>query len=141
MSHQSSTQVYSHAYGQLRSNSTCLTVCKMFLTIQSGGAVGLAVGNAILQNVFVRNLPDDLPSELRQSLLKTMEVPSGLDVGTTARIREACRQSLVLEKRSSDSNRHARIVQRVHLPRASCWIVLAHVRIHQGTPDLKRFYD
>ncbi|KAK1925993.1 putative MFS transporter [Papiliotrema laurentii] len=55
----------------------------------SGGAVGLAVGNTILQNIFAKNLPTDLSAGLRQSLLSTFEIPTSLDAQTTASIRAA----------------------------------------------------
>ncbi|KAF9556324.1 MFS general substrate transporter [Agrocybe pediades] len=46
----------------------------------SGGALGLAASNAILNNLFRKNLPASLPDDLRSSLLESVSnIPPDLD--------------------------------------------------------------
>ena len=56
----------------------------------SGGAVGLALGNTILQNAFQKHLPADLPDTLKQSLKLSFDIPSTVDAATATSIRQAC---------------------------------------------------
>jgi hypothetical protein len=57
---------------------------------QSGGAIGLAVGNTILQNIFANRLPTSLSSQERANLVSRFEMPSSLDSATRDLIRAAC---------------------------------------------------
>nr|XP_031860302.1 uncharacterized protein CI109_004186 [Kwoniella shandongensis]KAA5527374.1 hypothetical protein CI109_004186 [Kwoniella shandongensis] len=60
----------------------------------SGGAIGLAIGNTALQNVFLENLPTDLPKGLGDSLREVFEIPAGLDAATKAAILDAYMKGL-----------------------------------------------
>ncbi|KAI5475994.1 hypothetical protein MNV49_000507 [Pseudohyphozyma bogoriensis] len=44
----------------------------------SGGAVALAVSNTILNNIFLKNLPSDVPDSLRTSLSKSFDLPDDI---------------------------------------------------------------
>jgi hypothetical protein len=43
-----------------------------------GGAVGLAVANTLLQNIFIKNLPANLPTSLRDQLQSEFVLPATL---------------------------------------------------------------
>ncbi|PPQ68484.1 hypothetical protein CVT25_008410 [Psilocybe cyanescens] len=56
----------------------------------SGGALGLAASNAILNNLFSKNLPTSLPIALRTSLLESVSnIPADLDQPTRDAILSA----------------------------------------------------
>ena len=75
---------------------TCLAGLRQetALTRQSGGAIGLAVGNTILQNIFANRLPTSLSSQERANLVSRFEMPSSLDSATRDLIRAACESLL-----------------------------------------------
>ncbi|KAK8870131.1 hypothetical protein IAR55_000701 [Kwoniella newhampshirensis] len=60
----------------------------------SGGAIGLAIGNTVLQNVFLKHLPPDLPNELRESLQLAFEIPANVDPSTRSAILDAYMRGL-----------------------------------------------
>ncbi|KAF5312735.1 hypothetical protein D9619_003615 [Psilocybe cf. subviscida] len=56
----------------------------------SGGALGLAASNAILNNLFQKNLPPNLPADLRARVLDSMtDMPGDLDPSTRDAILDA----------------------------------------------------
>ncbi|WVR08410.1 hypothetical protein IAU60_005465 [Kwoniella sp. DSM 27419] len=55
----------------------------------SGGAIGLAIGNTLLQNIFLNSLPESLPAEVRATLSTNYEVVNELDPAIASQIREA----------------------------------------------------
>lgn len=57
--------------------------------IQSGGAIGLAFGNAILQNVFVKELPP-LSDALTSSLRTSFALPAELSDAQGYAVKAAC---------------------------------------------------
>ena len=69
----------------------------------SGGAVGLALGNTILQNAFQKHLPADLPDTLKQSLKLSFDIPSTVDAATATSIRQAC-ECLLLHRELADTS-------------------------------------
>lgn len=61
---------------------------------KGGGAIGLAISNSLLQNVFIKNLPAGPSTELIQSLRNDFSIPDSLDMATGIRIRAACMRDL-----------------------------------------------
>ncbi|WVW84312.1 hypothetical protein I302_106346 [Kwoniella bestiolae CBS 10118] len=55
----------------------------------SGGAIGLAIGNTILQNVFLASLPDVLPQATREELAENFDSIQMLDEGMVSLVRDA----------------------------------------------------
>jgi hypothetical protein len=57
---------------------------------QSGGAIGLAIGNSVLQNRYLRSVPDSISPELRTALQTSFTLPNDLDPALRAAITTAC---------------------------------------------------
>nr|XP_018262690.1 uncharacterized protein I303_04169 [Kwoniella dejecticola CBS 10117]OBR84848.1 hypothetical protein I303_04169 [Kwoniella dejecticola CBS 10117] len=57
----------------------------------SGGAIGLAIGNSILQNVFLSNLPAGLPEADAEELAINFEHIQMLDKHLAVGVRDACK--------------------------------------------------
>ncbi|WRT68119.1 uncharacterized protein IL334_005094 [Kwoniella shivajii] len=55
----------------------------------SGGAIGLAIGNTILQNIFLANIPQDLPEGLRMEIAANFEIINTLDLDIASQVRDA----------------------------------------------------
>ncbi|KAK4689043.1 hypothetical protein P7C73_g1064, partial [Tremellales sp. Uapishka_1] len=60
----------------------------------SGGAIGLAIGNSVLQNVFYQNLPSNVSGNLKEQLRSSFDIPSYLDEATQIAIRGAYMKGL-----------------------------------------------
>ncbi|GAA6032729.1 hypothetical protein JCM8097_000763 [Rhodosporidiobolus ruineniae] len=54
-----------------------------------GGAVGLAVANTLLNNIFIKNLPSDLPAALRDQLQSEFVVPASVSGEVKEQILDA----------------------------------------------------
>ncbi|WVF66413.1 hypothetical protein IAT40_001153 [Kwoniella sp. CBS 6097] len=55
----------------------------------SGGAIGLAIGNSLVQNIFLSKLPVSIPPELKAELASTYEIVNSLDEKTADFVRDA----------------------------------------------------
>ncbi|OCF44230.1 hypothetical protein I317_01848 [Kwoniella heveanensis CBS 569] len=55
----------------------------------SGGAIGLAISNSLLQNVFLSKLPRSVSPQLRAELASTYEIVNSLDEATAGLVRDA----------------------------------------------------
>ncbi|KAM0746561.1 MFS general substrate transporter [Meredithblackwellia eburnea MCA 4105] len=55
----------------------------------SGGAIGLAMANTILNNIFIKNLPASVPATLKEQLRKEFVLPSDISVGLRDSILDA----------------------------------------------------
>ncbi|WWC94377.1 hypothetical protein V866_001219 [Kwoniella sp. B9012] len=55
----------------------------------SGGAIGLAIGNSILQNIFLTSLPDTLSMEVREQLGQNFDTIKLLDETSASQVRDA----------------------------------------------------
>lgn len=59
--------------------------------LQSGGAIGLAIGNSVLNNIFLANLPKDLTNAEQESLLGSLDAAVNFPSDMQNSIYDACR--------------------------------------------------
>lgn len=61
------------------------------LPSQSGGAIGLAIANSVLNNIFLENLPEGFTSTQQEALLDSLEAVTEYAPNVQEVIRDACK--------------------------------------------------